>query len=87
MAVTGRAWTVTNTMGAHAGPGEETMTNQDGFDDWVASIERGGTGFTYIRFFSNAPGWVRNEAIARFGKGTVFLPPRQPRHLATGEAA
>lgn len=63
------------------------MNNDDGFDNWVASIERGGTDFTYVRFFSNAPAWVRNEAIARFGKGTVFLPPLQPRAVTTGEAA
>jgi hypothetical protein len=54
------------------------------FDDWVASIERGDCGFTYIRFYANAPEWVRNEAINRFGKGTVFLPARRDR---TAESA
>lgn len=63
------------------------MQSTDGFDDWVASIERGGTGFTYIRFFSDAPAWVRNEAIQRFGKGTVFLPPRQARRRPVAHAA
>lgn len=63
------------------------MTNNDGFSAWVASIERGDCGFTYVRFFADAPGWVRNEAVNRFGKGTVFLPPRQNRVVAAGRAA
>ena len=45
---------------------------------WVASIERGDLGYTYVRLYANAPNWVRNAAINRFGKGTVFLPSRQP---------
>ncbi|TVQ95096.1 MAG: hypothetical protein EA400_00445 [Chromatiaceae bacterium] len=61
--------------------------NNDGFCDWVASIERGDCGFTYIRFYNDAPHWVRNEAVNRFGKGTVFLPPRQSRRLPTRHAA
>lgn len=55
------------------------MNETSNFNDWVASIERGDCGFTYVRFYANAPAWVRNEAINRFGKGTVFLPPRQNR--------
>jgi hypothetical protein len=63
------------------------MNKNQTFSDWVASIERGDCGFTYVRFYSDAPAWVRNEAINRFGKGTVFLPPRQTRHLPTETAA
>ncbi len=60
------------------------MQKHDNFSLWVASIERGDCGFTYLRLYGDAPSWVRNEAINRFGKGTVFLPPRQnrPRALA-----
>jgi hypothetical protein len=63
------------------------MKNNETFTDWVASIERGDCGFTYVRFYTDAPGWVRNEAINRFGKGTVFLPPRQCRRLPAETAA
>jgi len=63
------------------------MTNHESFSAWVASIERGGCGFTYVRLYSDAPAWVRNEAINRYGKGTVFLPPRQMRGLAAETAA
>lgn len=56
------------------------------FTEWVASIERGECGFTYVRFYANAPSWVRNEAINRFGKGTVFLPPRQDRLVESAVA-
>jgi hypothetical protein len=55
------------------------MKDNRDFADWVASIERGDCGFTYLRLYGNAPSWVRNEAVNRFGKGTVFLPPRQER--------
>lgn len=61
-----------------------TTTNH--FGDWVEVIERGDCGFTYVRFYADAPKWVRNEAINRFGRGTVFLPPRQNR-VASGVAA
>jgi hypothetical protein len=57
------------------------------FTKWVASIERGDCGFTYVRFFNDAPTWVRNEAINRFGKGTVFLPSRQNRRPTARVAA
>ncbi len=57
------------------------MSDTSTFNDWVASIERGDCGFTYVRFYADAPSWVRNEAVNRFGKGTVFLPPRQNRVL------
>lgn len=63
------------------------MSTNNGFSEWVASIERGDCGFTYIRFYADAPGWVRNEAINRFGKGTVFLPPRENRMPASSAAA
>jgi hypothetical protein len=63
------------------------MKKNDEFTTWVASIERGDCGFTYVRFFSDAPQWVRNEAINRFGKGTVFLPPRQNRRPMPNVAA
>lgn len=55
------------------------MNQNSTFREWVASIERGDCGFTYVRFYADAPSWVRNEAINCFGKGTVFLPPRQNR--------
>ncbi|MEA1049733.1 hypothetical protein U5801_07920 [Lamprobacter modestohalophilus] len=62
------------------------MNENSMFGEWVASIERGECGFTYIRLFADAPNWVRNEAINRFGKGTVFLPPRQNRLLDSAAA-
>jgi hypothetical protein len=52
------------------------------FERWVASLSRGDLGFTYIRLYADAPEWVRNMAVNRFGKGTVFLPPRQTRPRA-----
>jgi len=52
------------------------MTTTKTFNDWVEIVERGDCGFTYVRFYVDAPEWVRNEAINRFGRGTVFLPPR-----------
>jgi hypothetical protein len=52
------------------------------FERWVASLSRGDLGFTYIRLYADAPDWVRNMAVNRFGKGTVFLPPRQTRPRA-----
>ncbi|KAA6184408.1 hypothetical protein F2Q65_12590 [Thiohalocapsa marina] len=63
------------------------MSSKEEFSDWVASIERGDCGFTYVRFYHRAPAWVRNEAIHRFGKGTVFLPSRQERQPPEGLAA
>lgn len=58
------------------------MENEQEFDRWVASMARGDLGFTYIRLYADAPDWVRNMAVNRFGKGTVFLPPRQTRPRA-----
>lgn len=49
---------------------------------WVASLSRGDLGFTYIRLYVDAPEWVRNMAVNRYGKGTVFLPPSQARPQA-----
>jgi hypothetical protein len=63
------------------------MSNKEEFAEWVASIERGDCGFTYVRFYNGAPSWVRNEAVNRFGKGTVFLPSRQNRIAAASGAA
>ncbi len=62
------------------------MNETSSFNEWVASIERGDCGFTYVRFYADAPAWVRNEAVNRFGKGTVFLPPRQNRMLDSAAA-
>jgi hypothetical protein len=62
------------------------MNENNTFDQWVASIQRGDCGFTYLRFYADAPSWVRNEAINRFGKGVVFLPPRQNRLLDSAAA-
>jgi len=63
------------------------MEEIETFADWVASIERGDCGFTYVRFYHGVPSWVRNEAINRYGKGTVFLPSRQNRRAAASVAA
>ena len=58
------------------------MEKEQEFSLWVASIERGDLGYTYVRLYADAPGWVRNAAINRFGKGTVFLPARSRRPKA-----
>lgn len=58
------------------------MEIEQEFERWVASLSRGDLGFTYIRLYADAPDWVRNMAVNRFGKGTVFLPPRQTRPRA-----
>ena len=55
------------------------MDNEKEFALWVASMERGDLGYTYIRLYTDAPEWVRNTAVNRFGKGTVFLRPQRPR--------
>ena len=49
---------------------------------WVASVARGNLGYTYIRLYADAPSWVRDMAVNRFGKGTVFLPPEQSKPRA-----
>ncbi|WP_223295200.1 hypothetical protein [Allochromatium vinosum] len=48
----------------------------------MASKVRGNLGYTYIRLYADAPSWVRDVAVNRFGKGTVFLPPEQSRPRA-----
>jgi hypothetical protein len=58
------------------------METNSSFRDWIDSIERGDAGFTYLRLYIDAPTWVRNMAINHFGKGTVFLPPRNARVTA-----
>lgn len=58
------------------------MQSEREFEYWVDSMERGDLGFTYIRLYADAPEWVRSMAINRFGKGTVFLSPRQHRPRA-----
>lgn len=58
------------------------MEREQEFAMWVASVERGDLGYTYVRLYADAPDWVRNLAINRFGKGTVFLPPRHHRPQA-----
>lgn len=50
-------------------------TKQRELDRWVASMARGELGYTYIRLYANAPAWVKDLAVNRYGKGTVFLPP------------
>jgi hypothetical protein len=62
--------------------GEESMKTEQEFESWIASLERGDLGFTYLRLYADAPEWVRGFAVNRFGKGTVFLPPRQNRPRA-----
>jgi hypothetical protein len=69
------------------GPKKEFKMNEtSNFNEWVASLERGDCGLTYVRFYADAPVWVRNEAVNRFGKGTVFLPPCQNRMLDSAAA-
>jgi len=58
------------------------MSREDEFEGWVASVSRGDCGFTYIRFYADAPEWVRDTAVNRFGKGTVFLPPAETKPKA-----
>ncbi|EGV17299.1 hypothetical protein [Thiocapsa marina] len=53
------------------------MIEEGELEGWIASMSRGDCGFTYIRFYADAPEWVRDTAINRFGKGTVFLPPAE----------
>jgi hypothetical protein len=53
------------------------MSGEDEFEGWIASMSRGDCGFTYVRFYADAPEWARYAAINRFGKGTVFLPPTE----------
>ncbi|NKN32278.1 hypothetical protein [Marichromatium bheemlicum] len=48
--------------------------NRREFDRWVAGISRGGLGHVYVRLYQDAPTWVRDMAVNRYGKGTVFLP-------------
>jgi len=62
------------------------MHENEEFAHWVASLESGDCGYTYIRLYGDAPSWVRDEAVNRFGKGTVFLPPRQNRPPADAAA-
>jgi hypothetical protein len=56
-----------------------TMKTNNELGDWIASIEHGDCGYIYIRLFRDAPQWVRNAAVNRYGKGTVFLPPTTNR--------
>jgi hypothetical protein len=58
------------------------MTTHDDFACWVAYIERGDRGLTYLRLYRDAPDWVRNMAVNRFGRGTVFLRPQTQRPKA-----
>ena len=58
------------------------MDAENDFTPWVASVERGDLGHTYVRLYADAPAWVRDQAINRFGKGTVFLRPERRRPQA-----
>lgn len=55
------------------------MKTNPELSDWIATIERGDCGYTYVRLFRDAPNWVRNATVNRYGKGTVFLPPTTVR--------
>ncbi|AFL72805.1 MULTISPECIES: hypothetical protein [Thiocystis] len=57
-------------------------TKQQEFERWVAFMVRGDLGYTYLRLYADAPPWVRDMAVNRFGKGTVFLPSQQSRPQA-----
>ena len=58
------------------------MTTHDDFSCWVASIDRGDRGLTYVRLYRDAPEWSKNMAVNRFGRGTVFLRPQTQRPKA-----
>jgi hypothetical protein len=58
------------------------MDREREFPRWIASVDRGDLGYTYVRFYSDAPEWVRNFAVNRFGRGTVFLRPLRRRPQA-----
>jgi hypothetical protein len=58
------------------------MDREREFALWVASVETGYLGYTYLRLYSDAPAWVRDHAVNRFGKGTVFLRPQRVRPRA-----
>jgi hypothetical protein len=58
------------------------MKNDKGCDAWIASIERGRLGHTYVRLYEDAPARVRDEVVNRFGKGTVLLHPARLRPKA-----
>ncbi|NCA70268.1 MAG: hypothetical protein EOM91_09205 [Sphingobacteriia bacterium] len=56
--------------------------SKEEFEGWVASLSHGDCGYIYVRLYQDAPAWVRDMAINRFGKGTVFLPPDEIRPRA-----
>lgn len=58
------------------------MHSKEEFEGWLASVARGECGYTYVRLYADAPEWVRNMAINRFGKGTVFLPAAEAKPRA-----
>ncbi|MBN2885315.1 MAG: hypothetical protein JXM75_01225 [Chromatiaceae bacterium] len=55
------------------------MHTKADFEQWIAALSRGDSGHVYIRLYVDAPQWVRDMALERYGKGTVFLPP-EPDH-------
>lgn len=74
-------WT-RGSVGSGGSERENLMKSEQEFETWIASLERGDLGYTYLRLYADAPEWVRRFAVNRFGKGTVFLPPRQNRPRA-----
>jgi hypothetical protein len=61
---------------------EVAMNEERDISPWIASVERGDLGYTYVRLYADAPAWVRYEVVNRFGKGTVFLRPQRTKPLA-----
>jgi len=60
---------------------EEPIDRDKEFALWVASVDRGDLGHTYLRLYADAPAWVNDHAVNRFGRGTVFLRPQGRRPL------
>lgn len=58
------------------------MHTKEEFEGWIAAMSRGDCGFIYVKLYADAPQWVRDMAVNRFGKGTVFLPPADHRPCA-----
>jgi hypothetical protein len=58
---------------------EVGVDREQEFASWIASVERGDRGYTYVRLYLGAPDWVKHMAVNTFGKGTVFIRPRSGR--------
>lgn len=61
------------------------MNLESELEHWFGSLEQSPLGYVYLRLFVDAPQEVRNRLISRFGKATVFLPPKPRRGLTFEE--